>query len=192
MSKKIMVLCSSPHPHGNTNTVVDWVIEGAKEAGAEVERIDLTTLHYQNHGCIACMGCQQSERYECVVQDDAQPILARIPEADVLVLATPCYCGGPTAQLKVFFDRTFSLFKFNPNTGEVRTALKGKKMALVATAGGGLKEGLGLTENAIKCTAEFAGTKLQSLLVPNAPFEPGKINTDTTLRENAQAFGRGL
>ena len=44
MSKKIMILSGSPRKNGNTNTVVGWFIEGAREAGAEVELIDAASL----------------------------------------------------------------------------------------------------------------------------------------------------
>ena len=138
MAKKIMVLCSSPRKDGNTNTVVNWAVEAATEAGAEVETIDVANLNYKVNGCIACMKCQQSEKFECAVADDAQPIIARIPEFDVLVLATPIYFMGPNAQLKLIVDRTFSLFKFNPQTEEITHNLAGKTLALIATAAGKL------------------------------------------------------
>ena len=39
-------------------------------------------------------------------------MLARIPEADAVVFATPTYFFGPTAQLKLLLDRMYSLWKF--------------------------------------------------------------------------------
>ncbi len=61
MAKKIMVLSGSPRKNGNTSTVVNWFIEGAKAAGAEVELVDLTKLKSTHHGCIGCLGCQKSD-----------------------------------------------------------------------------------------------------------------------------------
>ena len=163
-----MILCSSPRKNGNTNTVVEWVREGATEAGAAVEVIDVTSLHYQYHGCIACMGCQKSNRFECVVEDEAKPILARIPEAEVLVMATPVYFFGPNAQLKVFCDRMFSLVKIHPETGERIHKFKDRTLGLIDTAGGDLTAGLILIEQTYQTIAKFVDTRFASLLVPLA------------------------
>jgi multimeric flavodoxin WrbA len=54
--KKIMILCGSPRPKGNTHTLADWTAEGAKSAGAEVEKIDVTRLRYASYGCTSCYG----------------------------------------------------------------------------------------------------------------------------------------
>jgi len=78
MAKQIMVLCGSPRQHGNTNTVVAWVIQGATDAGARIDRVDAARLKYKVNGCISCFACQKLPEFECVVDDDAQPVLARI------------------------------------------------------------------------------------------------------------------
>jgi multimeric flavodoxin WrbA len=84
MAKKIMVLIGSPRKNGNTSTIADWFAEGAKAAGAGVEVINITQLKSKFGGCIACMGCQKSDKYECQVQDEVQPVLARMPKADAI------------------------------------------------------------------------------------------------------------
>ena len=192
MSKKILILCSSPRRNGNTNTVVQWCIEGASAAGAEVECIDVAHLSYKNNGCIACYGCQKSDKYECVVQDDATPILKRIPDFDMLVFATPIYYCGPSAQLKLFMDRMFCLVKINPETGEASNVSPDQSLAVIATAGGELKDGLDLLEQTFKAIADFSGAKLQSLLIPHAPFDPQQFKSNTELMQKAQTFGRDL
>lgn len=192
MAKKIMVLSGSPRKNGNTNTVVQWFTDGATEAGASVEVIDITKLTSKFHGCIACMGCQKSDKYECVIDDEVKPVVARIPDADVLVFATPTYFFGPTAQMKSLLDRMYSLIKFNPEKGGYDHNLGKVNVGLIATAGGGIQPGLQFIEDTFKTIAGFTGMGFSSLLVPNAPRETGAIKQDSALRKRATDFGRTI
>jgi len=185
MAKKIIILLASPHNNGNTSKVAHWISDGAQDCGADVEMIDLTKLDYKTGGCIACMSCHRSDEYRCVIDDDASPLLARLPQADVLLFATPVYWGGPTAQLKRFMDRMFSLTKFS-DEGEMTHALGNTRFALLATAGGGLDDGLSLTEKVFDFATIASGGEPISLLVPNAHAP------DDELSEKAAAFGRKL
>lgn len=192
MGKKILVLSASPRKNGNTNTVVRWFIEGAKNAGATVEVIDVTGLKSKNNGCIACLGCQKSEKYECVWDDEVKPVVARIPDYGVVVFATPVYFFGPSAQMKLFMDRMYSLIKFNPATGAYSHNLGGLKWGLIATGGGDIEPGLALVERVFKIVAGFTGTELASLLVPHASMYKETIKGDAGIREQAAEFGRKL
>jgi multimeric flavodoxin WrbA len=193
MAKKIMVLCGSPRKNGNTNTVVQWVAEGARSVGAEVEVFDVSRLNLKANGCIACMGCQKSDKYECVLGDDAANIVKRIPEFEVLVLASPIYWFSVSAQLKIVMDRMFSLIKFDPKTGEpLSSADKKTKMCLVATAGGDFNEGLTLTDMLFKAASLFMSCDYESLLVPLATMNPKEMADRNDIREEALALGKQL
>ena len=192
MAKKIMILCSSPHKDGKTNTIVNWCVQGAQEAGAQVECIDVATLNYKNNGCIACYGCQQSQEYGCVIDDDASPILKRMHKFDQVVFATPIYFFGPNAQLKMILDRIFSLVKINPETGEFAFQSPGQPTALIATSGGDMDDGIGRTDDLFKSMAGFHGSKYTSLLAPNSPNDPQELLADADLKEKAISFGRTL
>jgi len=192
MTKKIMILCGSPRTKGNTNTLVGWVAEGAAEGGAQVEIIDAANLEYKTNGCTACMGCQKSEEFECVIEDEARDVLRRMGKADVLVFATPVYFFGPTAQLKLLIDRMFSLVKVNTADGSVRHAKEDPAYALVATAAGDMSDGLGLLEQTFDTLARFTGGRLEKLLVPNAPQDPAETASNGDLKNKALALGRKL
>jgi len=101
MGKKIMILTSSPRKNGNTNTIVNWCAQSATDAGAEVECVDIARLNYKSNGCISCYSCQESDKYECKVKDDANDILEQLNDFDVVVYSTPIYMFGPSAQLKL-------------------------------------------------------------------------------------------
>jgi multimeric flavodoxin WrbA len=193
MAAKIMVLTSSPNKGGNTNTLAGWVVEGARKAGATVERFDVAHLKYKAVGCTACMACQGSEEYACVIPDEASAVVKRMPEFDTIVFATPIYFFGPNAQAKALIDRMFCLIKFNKVTGEYTFARSGGAMGLVATAGGGMEDsGLRIAEQMFRMIAEFGGAKLHTLLVPEAPADAAGMAEDGMLKRRAVAFGEEL
>ncbi|NTV13715.1 MAG: flavodoxin family protein [Desulfobulbaceae bacterium] len=190
MAKKIMILVGSPRRQGNTQTVAGWFAQGAKEVGCEVEMIDITRLQSKYGGCIACMGCQKSDKYECVVADEVSPVLARMPQADGVVFATPTYFFGISAQTKSLLDRMFSLIKFNPEVGGYEQSLKQVKLGAIATAGGDIAPGLQLIDNTFRAMAGFSGLGYEALLVPFSPRDPSEMAGRTEVREQALAFGR--
>jgi multimeric flavodoxin WrbA len=190
MAKKILIVTGSPNKHGNTAHLVAWAAEGARKKGAEVEIVDVAGLQFGANGCTACMGCQKLEDFQCVIKDQASVYLAKIPQMDVLVLATPLYLFGPSAQLKLFMDRMYSLFKFDRKSGAIRHNLHNKILGLIASAGGELPCLL-LLEQSFKIIAEFSSMRFESLLVPHSGAS-GVVKNNKEAREQAVAFGSKL
>lgn len=190
MARKIMVLCGSPRPKGNTNTVVEWFVQGASAAGAQVEKVDLAKLKLSANGCTCCLACQKSDRFECVIHDDAGPLLARMPQAQVLVFATPVYFFGPSAQLKLVLDRMYCLFKWQEQPPSAQCAIKHATIVLISTAGDGPDGGLGLVKKTFDALCEYIGCKFECLLVPNAPKDPSTMATNQQLQQEALELGR--
>ena len=108
MAKNILVLSGSPVKNGNTAMLVKWFAEGACSKGAQVEVVSAAFLKYKTTGCISCRRCQTSKEYACVINDEATPVLKKMAQVDVIVMATPLYFYGPSSQLKLIMDRMFS------------------------------------------------------------------------------------
>ena len=187
MAKKILVLSGSHKKDGNTAALVNWFTEGARSKGADVEIVQTAFLKYKSNGCTSCRTCQKSDKYECVIDDEAKPVLAKMAKADVIVMATPLYFYGPSAQLKLIFDRMFSLFKWDNKTDTMKTPLKGKTFVLIASAYEDI--GLDSLERPFSLTAEYTSMKFKSLLIPNAG-ESGDIKDKTNIKERAIALGK--
>lgn len=106
MSKKVLIISSSPRITGNSARLALSFAEGAKAAGNEVEFI---SLHDKQIGfCRGCFVCQETQR--CVIHDDADTIREKMLHADVLVFATPVYYYEMSGQLKTMLDRGNPLF----------------------------------------------------------------------------------
>lgn len=102
---KILVLTGSPRKGGNSSTLADNFIKGAKEAGHHIERFDAAFKNV--HPCIACNKCGMNG--PCVFKDDFEFVRQHIVDADVVVFATPMYYFGFSAQLKAVIDRFYAL-----------------------------------------------------------------------------------
>lgn len=185
--KKILMLNASPKKDGNTALLVEWFKEGALGEGAFVEVVHVASLKYRSLGCASCRACQKRKEYECVIKDDAQAVLKRMAQVDVIVMATPLYFFAPSAQLKLIFDRMFSLYKWDNVKGTMESVLTGKTFVLLASAYENI--GLDALEKPFALTAEYTGMRFASLLVPNAGVS-GQIKKASGIRERARSFGR--
>jgi len=48
-------------------------------------------------GCSSCRACQKLDKFECIIDDDAKPVLAKMARVDVIVVATPFYFFSASA-----------------------------------------------------------------------------------------------
>ncbi len=102
---KILVLTGSPRKGGNSATLADHFIKGAKEAGHSIERFD--AAFKKVHPCVACNSCGMDG--PCVFKDDFEFVRQHIVDADCVVFATPMYYFGISAQLKAVIDRFYAI-----------------------------------------------------------------------------------
>ena len=167
--------------------MIEWFAEGARSQGADVTVVRAASLHYKFPGCTSCRSCQNSEDYQCVIEDDARTVLGKMAQADVTVMATPLYFFAASAQLKIVIDRMFSLYKWDNAAGTFTSPLKGKTLVLLASAYEDV--GLDALERPLALTAEYTGMKFRSLLVPNAGVS-GELKTKKGVREKATALGK--
>lgn len=123
MNMKVLGIHSSPFKTGNTAFLLGLALEeAAKTAGVTTEAVALTGLVIGD--CRHCNWCitQQTLEKLCSIEDDTPPILHKIKECDVLVLASPVYFGRLSGSMACLIDRT-RCFMFG-KCG--RLALKGK------------------------------------------------------------------
>lgn len=106
MSKKVLIIGTSPRIHGNSNILAQAFADGAREAGNDVEFIPLAGKKIGF--CVGCWGCTKTHR--CVFHDDADMIVQKMKDADVVVFATPIYYYEMSGQMKVLLDRTNALY----------------------------------------------------------------------------------
>ena len=111
---KIYAVNASPRKKGNTATVLQHVLDGARNAGGEGVQAELLHLYeYQYTGCKSCFACKLKggKSYgKCAVNDGITPVLEKLSQADAIVFGSPIYFGGVTGMLRSFEERL--LFPF--------------------------------------------------------------------------------
>ena len=98
----IFVLVGSMRKGGNTDLLVQKFAEGA----AEHNRVEIISVaDYKVAPCIGCNTCFNREGNTCFRRDDMDVIYEKLLRADVLVIASPVYFYGISAELKAIIDR---------------------------------------------------------------------------------------
>ena len=146
MSVKVLGIYGSPRKGGNTDLLLDRILEGSREAGAEIESLYVRRLKI--NGCLECGSCDDTG--ECAVRDDMDTVYPLFEEADVIFLASPNFFYNVTAQVKLLIDRSQAMWskRLLEKTPEQRRSYDGGKGYLIcigATKGKNLFVGVELT-----------------------------------------------
>ena len=124
----ILILSGSPRKGGNTDLLVEAFVKGASQK----HHVEVVSVHdYKVSPCKGCNACFKSKDYACVQKDDMAVIYEKMSQADMLVIASPVYFYGISAQLKTIIDRLH-----NP----IRNSFPIKKMALMLVGAATLPE----------------------------------------------------
>jgi multimeric flavodoxin WrbA len=117
---KILAIQGSPRTiRSMTRKLIVLVLEGATEAGAEIEIIDLAD--HRVTPCSACEAC--SLNGVCVYEDDVPALIARMKEADAIIFGSPVYIDNVSGQMKVFFDRLADVIHYQILAGKFGCAV---------------------------------------------------------------------
>jgi multimeric flavodoxin WrbA len=134
---KVIGINASPRKKANTQTLVEAMLNGAEDKGAETNLVNLRDLKIS--GCLGCEGCKK-HLGKCVQKDDLTPLLQEMTNYDAIIMGTPVYWYHVTSQFKMLVDRLYCFLEFgeNPVTGD--TIIKsefpeGKKMIILISRG---------------------------------------------------------
>lgn len=119
----IIGIIGSQRKEGNTAWIVNQILEGAKEQGAETQALYFSDLDI--HACRGCWACHNSDQ-GCVIKDDMQKLNEAIDRANVIVFGSPIYMMQMSAQAKIIVDRMFARFspRYSPYFKEESAAQK--------------------------------------------------------------------
>jgi multimeric flavodoxin WrbA len=185
---KILALQGSPRKKGNTAKVLGWVEEELKSLGHEFESIYLNSKNI--NGCLACGKCKEEpQKIGCIQDDDAQQILSKMVESQLIIFASPLYFWGFTAQIKAIIDRTYCFYTHyhEPNHASL---IDGQRQALIVT-------GAGPYEN----NAEGVFAAFDRMQAPHKAVKAGELfiglcttadQMDESIKDKASAFARKI
>ena len=124
----ILILSGSPRKGGNTDLLVEAFVKGVSQK----HHVEVVSVRdYKVNPCVGCNVCFKSKDNTCVQKDDMTIIYEKMAHADMLVIASPVYFYGLSAQLKAVIDRCH-----NP----IRDTFKIKKTAILLVGAATLPE----------------------------------------------------
>lgn len=140
----ILIFNGSPRKHDNTDLLLEQIERGIVRAGHKAEHIHLA--HLVIHPCTGCGHCENEG--ECIFKDDMTLLYRKIDAANRIVIGSPIYFYGVTAQTKAFIDRCQALWCRKYLLGEIkpeREYRRGYMVSVAATDGGKIFDGARLT-----------------------------------------------
>lgn len=180
---KIVILSGSPRENGNTRQLVEAFAAGAAEAGHETAHFFTAAMNIGP--CLACYHCRHEPHIgQCSQEDDMWQIYAALAQARVVVLATPLYYFGFSAQIKLAIDRFFAVndsLKRKPQSQEGIT-----RMALLAVCGDEDEAAMsGLVEN-YRNIYTYLGIENAGEILAAGVYDEGDIRGHAALNKARQ------
>lgn len=109
---KVIAFNGSARKHGNTAMLIDAVLRELISEGIETEVYDLAGKPIK--GCIACYQCFKNKDRRCAVEDDVlNECIARMIEADGILLGSPTYFADVSAAMKALIERSGMVSRAN-------------------------------------------------------------------------------
>ena len=187
---KIVAIYGSPRRRGNTATLLKHAVQGAVDAGVQVNEIILRDLKMSP--CLEIYACKKEGK--CAIKDDFHNVVDQILSANGLILASPIFFYTVSAHTKILMDRCQSLWvkKYwidKVPFGQWEPKRKGLFISVGATKGKKLFNGVLLT---VKYFFDVLDMELfQSLLYRSLEFE-GDVLKHPEFLEEAYEAGKAL
>lgn len=101
---KVVAFNGSARKDGNTALLLNLVLDEIKNEGIETEVVQLAGKPLQ--GCIACYKCFTNKDHRCAVEKDGMnDHIAKMLEADGILLGSPTYFADVSAGMKALIER---------------------------------------------------------------------------------------
>jgi multimeric flavodoxin WrbA len=127
---KVIGVNGSARKDGNTAIMINTAFKELEKEGIKTELIQLAGKKI--NGCIACFKCFESKNKRCVIKDDVNDCIAKMEDADGIILGSPTYFADCSGQMKCFMDRVGFVSRANGDMFQRRVGA-----AVVAVRRGG-------------------------------------------------------
>ena len=187
---EIAAAFGSPRRRGNTSTLLNHAVAGARDAGARVTEIVLRDLNMSP--CLEIYGCKKAGT--CVIKDDFGGVETLLQHTDGLMLASPIFFYSVSAHTKILMDRCNSLWvkKYlidKAPFGQRNYPKKGLFISVGSTKGKRLFEGACLS---VKYFMDALDMELWRSLVFREIESEGQIADHPSFLESAYDSGKDL
>ncbi len=102
---KVVAFNGSPRAEGNTYHLLKTVLADLEQRGIETEIVQLGKGPVS--GCTACYQCVKNQNRRCVIEGDGiNEAIAKMIEADGIIIGSPVYFSDVSTQVKALIDRS--------------------------------------------------------------------------------------
>jgi len=176
---KVLALIGSPRKGGNTDIVVQRILQGCQKSGHTCEKLYLYDCEISP--CVDCRRCKTDD-FRCAIKDGMQVIYPKMAAADAIIFGTPIYWYGPTGKMKLLIDR------MRPFIASKK--LIGKRGVVVAPSEEGPKACRALLEM-FRMSFDYLGMQYAGDILP-AAYEKGAVAGDQDVLTRAYELGSSL
>ena len=100
-----LAINGSPRKGGNTENLLHEVLKPLAAKGWKTEFVQLGGQPIR--GCLACGKCKQNKDMRCSVKTDMfNEVMAKMVEANAIILGSPTYFTDVSAEMKALLDRS--------------------------------------------------------------------------------------
>jgi multimeric flavodoxin WrbA len=132
MNMNVVAFNGSPRKNGNTEQAILTVFRELQAEGIATELIQIGGAGI--HSCTACYQCFAKKDKQCAVKNDPlNSYIAKMIEADAIIIGSPVYFSNVTADVKAFIDRAGLVGRANDNLWKRKV---GAAVVAVRRAGG--------------------------------------------------------
>ena len=109
---KVVAFNGSSRPKGNTSLMINMVFEELQKEGIQTELIQVGGKPI--HGCLACYKCLENKDGRCALDKDMlNDCVAKMVEADGIILGSPVYFADMTGAMKCLVERAGMVTRVN-------------------------------------------------------------------------------
>ncbi len=181
---KVVAFNGSARKNGNTAILLNTVLDELKKEGIRTELVQLSGKGLQ--GCIACYKCFERKDGRCAVErDKMNSYLAKMVEADGIILGSPTYFSDVSVNMKALIERCGMVSRAN---GYLLKRKVGAAVVAVRRAG---------AIHAFSSMNYFF--TIGQMIIPGSSYwnvgigrEPGEVNNDAEGIETMRVLGQNM
>lgn len=108
---KLVAFNGSPRKDGNTFELLNIVLQELEKEGISTELIQVGKQKVR--GCIACYKCFKKKNKRCSIDDFINECIAKMVEADGILLGSPTYFCNVSTEMKALIERAGMVSRAN-------------------------------------------------------------------------------
>lgn len=118
---KVVAINGSPRANGNTQILLEAVMEEIQKGGVETQMVHIGGLLWR--GCSGCGKCGEVTEPNCVYVDDIfNECFHYVLQAQGLLLGSPVYTSDVTTSMKAFLERAATVRRLHGNLFKYKVA----------------------------------------------------------------------